>query len=137
MKYEICDVLSTGYGWISPEGVCIQVDQPSDILPALVQECEWVRPFYNTRTTRDNKFYYDLSNFIYSKGYIRVSKNKNVLAVESNDIDIITEKSQLIQSICNAGHHRGSKLDVKMFIVSPISSAGHDDPERFKYFPRK
>jgi len=136
MNYQICDTIKTGYGWITPENKCIQVANPSDILPALKRECKWIRAFYNTRGTRDDKFFYDLHNFIYSKGYVRVSKYKDTLAVETNDADVLTEKNGIIQDIRNTCGYRGSILEVREFIVSPLDDSGHELRDRFTYFPR-
>ena len=137
MNHRKCDTLKTGYGWITPDNKCIEVSDPSHILKVLVQECGWVRPFYNSTSDRDDKFYYDLHNFIYSRGYIRVSKYSDTLAVETNDPEKLTENTNLIESIRNKCTHRGNGLKLKKFVVSALDDFGHKDPERYLYFPRQ
>ena len=136
MNYTKCDVLKSGYGWITPDGRCIEVLDPSLITESLRQEHGWIRQYYNTSNNRDDRFYYDLHNFIYSHGYRRVSKHKDTLAVEGDSMETLSEHSNLIETIRNKCTYRGKALQLKKFVAGSGTIDTSSSPVRNLYFPR-
>ena len=137
MKYTKCDVLGTGYGWITPDGGCIEVQDPSLITESLKKECGWIRPFYNTSNSRDAKFFYELHNFIYSHGYVRVSKHRDTLAIEGDSMETLSEHVDLIEAIRNKCSYRGNALKLKKFVAAVGDIRKADNPTRNLFFPRQ
>ncbi len=127
--------LRSGYGWITPNGGCLSVQDPSQITPAILVECQGIMQMFNITAKRDDSFYLDLFNYPYSKGYLRVSKYRDILGVEGYTDQSIKKHESLLLEIAHALTHKGKPLVLQTFI-STIPNV-LDNSQRNQIFPRQ
>lgn len=130
------DTIRSGYGWITPTGTCLNVQDPSQLTPAILANCRGIQQMYNITTERDDRFYLGLFNYAYKQGYLRVSKHQHTLAVEGYSADLITPHTTLINRVASELRYKGKPLQVKRFITSDMIEA-HLHPVRNQMFPRQ
>ena len=127
--------IRSGYGWITPDGACLNVQDPSQLTPAILVECQGIMQMFNITTSRDDRFYLDLFNYPYSKGYLRVSKHQDTLGVEGYTDQSIKAHESLLLEISHALTHKGQPLKLQTF----VTTAGDplNNPDRARIFPRQ
>lgn len=128
--------IRSGYGWITPEGKCLNVQDPSQLTPAILAASRGIKQMYNITTERDDRFYLSLFEYAYKQGYLRVSKHQNTLGVEGYSADLIEPHATLINRVASELRYKGKPLQVKRFITGDMTDA-HLHPVRNQLFPRR
>lgn len=128
--------IRSGYGWITPTGECLDVQDPSQLTPAILACCRGIHQMFNITTSRDDRFYLNLFEYAYRQGYLRVSKHQHTLAVEGWTHQHLDTHMGLINRIASMLRHQGQQLQVKRFSTSDMTDA-HVHPDRLLFFPRQ
>ena len=128
--------IHSGYGWIRPNGTCLSVQDPSQLTPAILADCQGITQLFNVTTERDDRFYLNVFNYAYKQGYLRVSKHQHTLGVEGHTSDSIDAHLSLINQIANNLRHKGDTLRIKRFTTANMIAA-EMNPTRISIFPRK
>jgi len=127
------NTLRSGYGWITPDGKCLSVQDPSQITPAILANCPGIKQVLNSTTSRDERFYLHLFNYPYTRGYLRVSKHQHMLGVEGHTIQDIHKHESLLLHIASSLTHKGQQLQLHQFLSSVPEMV--NDPKRQQIFP--
>ena len=128
--------ITTGFGWITPEGTCLQVDDPSRLTPMILDTCDGIKQLFNITTERDDRFYLNVFRHAYRQGYLRISKHQHMLGVEGHDNHAIDTHLNLINRIASHIRHKGRTLQIKRFALHGMIDP-HLNPERNQLFPRQ
>ena len=128
--------IRSGYGWIRPDGSCLNVQDPSQLTPAILACCKGITQLFNVTTERDDRFYLNLFNYAYKQGYLRVSKHQRTLGVEGYNSDFIDAHLSLINQIANNIRYKGSTLLIKRFVTGDNVDI-HMNPVRNQIFPKQ
>ena len=128
--------IRSGFGWITPEGECLNAQDPSQLTPAILAACRGIHQMFNITTSRDDRFYLDLFAYAYRQGYLRVGKHQHTLGVEGWSHEHLDKHMGLINRIANSLKYKGASLQVKRFTTCDMTQA-HLNPERNQLFPAR
>lgn len=130
------NTIRSGYGWITPGGECLNVQDPTQLTPAILAASRGIKQVFNTTTSRDDRFYLNLFEYAYKQGYLRVSKHQDTLGVEGYTTDHIDKHLALINEIAGGIRHKGVTLKIKRFATCDMPDA-HLHPVRNQLFPKR
>lgn len=128
-------IITTGYGWIRPTGECLQVQDPTQLTPAILADCKGIMQLFNVTTERDDSFYLNLFNYAYRRGYLRISKHQRVLGVESYSYQHIDAHVDLLNRIADGIRYKGVPLSIKRFATDHMTHPTQHT-QRNSIFPR-
>ena len=129
----------TGYCWITPDGTCLNVAEPIMLTPMILDHCPGIRQMYNTTDQHDDLFHLNLMQFAYKRGYIRISKHKNMLGVEGYTSQHIQAHAHVINRLKHSITHKGATCEIHRFTTDQHPDLVHLTrlATRNRLFPRR